>query len=421
MENENESKILENEEIEKTEDSEEKNDDFVQNVITQEEFSKIEEKFKKYSNVEEYFRYDFIGTFDDGKYIIDDEVKKELKIINKTIDVEDEKTITCHAKYHELSLNFVVEIEYLSVFSNAKLYLLEEGEEKKDEDSEEKVVKKMKTLISTETTSTDMEIVPHIKQLWHIYREDTQNEVKLSELDRIIIRLFKNRIYGKDLLDILAQLYCFQMIKFLDGLGEIGKEIVKEYNEFIRIMTIKTPTLINNHVRIKRLLDKFLSENELMKEIKLKYSSELSSIYKEFYEPIERLTTKKEKNAEAEKTPKAVENVEMKKEVKKPALKNTKGEKPYYPKPAKPGKFTYKNSANIKGGSATIVKPSEPKKTQTPKQAAPQPSKTPQASPAPKPTQPSTLKTKFDTLGDEVDSIFDKTNGKGGFVKSLDI
>ena len=97
-------------------------------------FAEVEEKFKKYSNVEEVFHNGLIGTFEAGKYIIDDEIKDGLKQLNKVLDQGGE-TLICHAKYKNFVFNFIVEFECPSAFSSAKLYLVER---KEDEDKNSK-------------------------------------------------------------------------------------------------------------------------------------------------------------------------------------------------------------------------------------------------------------------------------------------
>ena len=393
---------MENENVEKISAEEKKEE------LTQEEFAEIEKKFKKYSDVEDLFHNGLIGYFENGKYVIDDDVKDDLKKINKTLDNKDEKNIWCHAKHHDFIFNFVVEMEKLSAFSTAKLYLLEE----KEEDDE---IKKFKTLISTEVTSSDVDIEARAMKVWHIFLEDTPNELELSALDSIIIRLSKDRIYGKDLVEVLAQLYNIQMLKFLDGLGESGKEIIKEYNEFVRLMAIKKPSIMNSNVNLKNLLDKILAENELVAKIKVEHAKEIANIYKEFYEPLEKISVKKEKSMETEKAPRAVENVEMKKEEKKPAkpVGKSKGEKPYYPKPAKPGKVTSFPKLKASGGAGVSkIKPTElktptPPKMETPKQATP-----PGAKPVEKSTieNPQKTKVSVNELGDLFDDSLQTEN-----------
>ena len=104
---------MENENVEKISAEEQKEE------LTQEEFAEIEKKFKRYSDVEDLFHNGLIGYFENGKYVIDDDVKDDLKKINKTLDDKDEKNIWCQAKHHDFIFNFVVEMEKLSTFSTA--------------------------------------------------------------------------------------------------------------------------------------------------------------------------------------------------------------------------------------------------------------------------------------------------------------
>lgn len=334
-------------------------------------FAEIEEKFKRYSHVEDVLHNGLIGSFVDGKYEIPDELKDDLKKLNKVLASSDGKTLVCHAKYRDFQFNFEVDIERLEIFSTAKLYLLEEKEE-------EEGAKKFKTLISSEVAPKDINIEKRAMEVWHISLEEEENETKLSELDSIIIRLSKDRTFGKDLIEILSQLYIFQMLKFLEGVGEAGKEVVKEYNEFVRLIIIKKPSIVNNHVKLKEVLDKMLSENELMVEIKKSHESEIGEIFREFYEPLEKISAKKEKSAEVERAPKTMEGAEiMDKEVKKKSAGRSKGEKPYYPNPAKPGKVDTLSKVNVSGGAGvakikpTAVKTPTPPKVETSKQATP--------------------------------------------------
>ena len=334
-------------------------------------FAEIEEKFKRYSHVEDVLHNGLIGSFVDGKYEIPDELKDDLKKLNKVLASSDGKTLVCHAKYRDFQFNFEVDIERLEIFSTAKLYLLEEKEE-------EEGAKKFKTLISSEVAPKDINIEKRAMEVWHISLEEEENETKLSELDSIIIRLSKDRTFGKDLIEILSQLYIFQMLKFLEGVGEAGKEVVKEYNEFVRLIIIKKPSIVNNHVKLKEVLDKMLSENELMVEIKKSHESEIGEIYREFYEPLEKISAKKEKSAEVESAPKTMEGAEiMDKEVKKKSAGRSKGEKPYYPNPAKPGKVDTLSKVNVSGGAGvakikpTAVKTPTPPKVETSKPQEP--------------------------------------------------
>ena len=334
-------------------------------------FAEIEEKFKRYSHVEDVLHNGLIGSFVDGKYEIPDELKDDLKKLNKVLASSDGKTLVCYAKYRDFRFNFEVSLERFEIFSTAKLYLLEEKEE-------EEGARKFRPLISSEVAPKDINIEKRAMEVWHISLEEEENETKLSELDSIIIRLSKDRTFGKDLIEILSQLYIFQMLKFLEGVGEAGKEVVKEYNEFVRLIIIKKPSIVNNHVKLKEVLDKMLSENELMVEIKKSHESEIGEIYREFYEPLEKISAKKEKSAEVERAPKTMEGTEiMDKEVKKKSEGRSKGEKPYYPNPAKPGKVDTLSKVNVSGGAGvakikpTAVKTPTPPKVETSKPQEP--------------------------------------------------
>lgn len=334
---------MENEKVEKTSE----------NVVN---LAEAEEKFKKFSQVEDVFHNGLIGIFDAGKYIIDSDVKEELKKLNKVLDSKDSKMLACHAKYHDFLFNFVVEFERQSIYSSAKLYLIEEKEEETE-------VKKFKTLISSEVVSEDVDIEKRAMEVWHIYSEETPNELKLSELDSIIIRLSKDRIFGRDLVEVLSQLYIFQMKKMLESLGETGKAVIKEYNEFIRLVSIKKPSIVNNFSKQKVLFEKVLEDSGIMEMLKKDHAEELVNIYKEFYEPLEKISVKKEKSAEVTKEPKITDSVEVGGKTAKPASKGGKGgkgEKITYFKPAKPGKVSPFGKYKANGGAGVAkIKPTE--------------------------------------------------------------
>lgn len=344
---------MENENIEKTLAEENKKE------FTQEDFAEVEEKFKKYSQVEDIFHKGLIGVFEDGKYIIDVDVKEELKILNKVIDSKDNKKLVCHAKYHDFLFNFVIEFEKQAIYSTAKLYLIEERED----DIE---VKKFKTLISSEVVPENVDIEKRVMEAWHIHTEETPNEAKLSELDSIIIKLSKDKIFGRDLIEVLSQIYFFQMRKLLESLGENGKAVIKEYNELIRLVSIKKPSIVNNFSKQKALFEKVLVDSGIMEILKKEHAEELANIYKEFYEPLEKISIKKEKSVEVTKEPKVTDSVEIGGKPAKPATKggkSEKGEKVTYFNPAKPGKVSPfdKYKAN-EGAGVAKIKPTEIKK-----------------------------------------------------------
>lgn len=349
---------MENEKVEKTSE----------NVVN---LAEAEEKFKKYSQVEDIFHNGLIGVFEDGKYTIDDDIKEELKKLNKVLDSKDSKMLACHAKYHDFLFNFVVEFERQSIYSSAKLYLIEEKEEETE-------VKKFKTLVSSEVVSEGVDIEKQAMKVWHISTEDTPNELKLSELDSIIIRLSKDRIFGRDLVEILSQLYIFQMQKLLEAVGDAGKAVVKEYNELLRLVLIKRPAIMTNFTIQKGLLEKVLADSGILEILKKEHSEELAGIYKEFYEPLEKISIKKEKSAEAEKTPRIMDSTEIGAPAKKPkaTVKAGKGEKITYFQPAKPGKVSpFGNYKENGGGGVVKIKPTEAKLPPAPKFEAKQEAK----------------------------------------------
>ncbi len=321
-------------------------------------FAEVEEKFKKYSNVEEVFHNGLIGTFEAGKYVIDDEIKDGLKQLNKVLDQSGD-ALLCHAKYKNFLFNFVVEFERPSAFSSAKLYLVER---KEDED------KKFKTLISTEVLPAGQNIEKRAMEVWHISEEEAPNERQISALDETIIRLSKDRLFGKDLVEILSQLYIFKMIKLLGSLGEAGDAVVKEFNEFIRLVTIKKPSIVNNFSKQKELFEKILTDSKILEVLKANEPEKLAEIYREFYEPLEKISIKKERVQEPEKAPKMVDSVEVgAKKVSKPAPK-VKGEKVSYFKPEKPRKVTV-SKVKLGGAGVVNIKPFElkPPKIEVPK------------------------------------------------------
>ena len=119
---------------------------------------------------------------------------------------------------------------------------------------------------------------------------------------------------------------------------------------------------MTNFTMQKGLLEKLLADSGILEILKKEHSEELAGVYKEFYEPLEKISIKKEKSAEAEKTPRIMDSTEIGTPTKKPkaTAKAGKGEKITYFQPAKPGKVSpFGNYKENGGGGVVKIKPTE--------------------------------------------------------------
>ena len=111
------------------------------------------------------------------------------------------------------------------------------------------------------------------------------------------------------------------------------------------------------------LFEKVLEDSGIMEMLKKDHAEELVNIYKEFYEPLEKISVKKEKSAEVTKEPKITDSVEVGGKTAKPVSKGGKGgkgEKITYFKPAKPGKVSPFGKYKANGGAGVAkIKPTE--------------------------------------------------------------
>ncbi len=340
-----------------------------------EEIETILKNFKIYSDMEIMLRSGLLGHFEGEKYKIKLEVAKDLLKMPKIIDKQNLGEIICHGVYEGHTFNFAISYDNLTTYSVAHIYLLEELD-KVDE------IVPYKTLIGELIRPGGEDILDIVKKEWHLRRkndEEESGEVILGDLDSVLLGLKTDYVFNSELLEVLSQIYIIRMTTLLSKSGEKGEQILEEFRTRLREIAITRPAVLQKYALMKHILDKTLAKYNGFEIIKQENSKELVETLNSFYEPLKKINVR---YFEGEEIPypsvlraKDSENTKVEEKTEKKKEK-TKGEKPFYLKPAKAGKLTpykYTKPPEVKEAGKQAQKPKQEKKNQLPPKEKPAP------------------------------------------------
>ena len=264
-------------------------------------------------------RDNLLGQFSaDGNYKISDE--KILNALVKLPKLFGEKTdniIYASTKFSKINivLNFKVELDIQPSFCKAKLFLIE-IEHGVEED------KKHLTQLGEIEDVYSPDFADKVCLQWNILKEVT--ELEKNDVEDYLHNQNEERLFAKELTEVLSQLYLVRILKLLEGSGEIGQKIGAEYRALVEKFIKRDPALAQDNTFLKRVLDYVIIKNKALPEL-LK-NPEIATVFAGYSTPLAKIRDKTFAPPVVELSNE--DKKEEKKEVKsasKPAAKKSKG------------------------------------------------------------------------------------------------
>ena len=264
-------------------------------------------------------RDNLLGQFSaDGSYKISDE--KILNVLAKLPKLFGEKTdnsIYASTKFSKVNvvLNFKVELDIQPSFCKAKLFLIE-IEHGIEED------KKHLTQLGEIEDIYSPDFADKACLQWNILKEVTVFEK--NEVEDYLYNQNEERLFAKELTEVLSQLYLVRLLKLLEGSGEIGQKVSAEYRALVEKFIQKDPSLAQDNTFLKRVLDYVIVKNKVLPEL-LK-NPEIATVFAGYSTPLANIRDKTfaPPVVEISKETKREEKKEVK-SISKPAKKKSKG------------------------------------------------------------------------------------------------
>ena len=257
------------------------------------DFAEVEEEFNNFALMETKLRNGLLGKFVDGEYKIAPEIAGTLQKIKKTICESWNNGFTCSAKVGENTIRFQVEYDKYETYCNVKLYLIEEYDDINE-------IKELKTVIGHSVQPGNISFLENIERDWNIDQNDGENNSDgdgklISDIDAIFLGLKTDYLFNKDLIEVLSQIYVLRMTALLGKSGALGNEVLDEYRALVNKYAVERPAILHSNAMLKVILDRVIREKNALPEIKKQHEKELTKIYKDFYEPLERINPKEKK------------------------------------------------------------------------------------------------------------------------------
>ena len=342
------------------------------------DFAEVEKEFNSFNLMEAKLRNGLLGKIVGGEYKIAPDIAEKLTKLKKIICESWNTGFTCSAKVGENTLRFQVEYDKYETYCNVKLYLIEEYDDINE-------IKELKTVIGHSVQPGNISFLENVEQEWNIVQNSDDNSSDddgktISDVDAVLLGIKNDYLFNKDLLEVLSQIYVLRMTALLGKSGKLGSEVLDEYRALVNKYAIERPAILHSNTMLKMILDRVIKEKNVLPEIKKQNEKELTKIYRDFYEPLERINPKEKMMPNVTLTetigsPKQRDKVkediggkapeEKKKTVDEPAPKKSKSKGAPGPKAPKVKDYKYtpwKPDFSFKGGAKVEPKIKKPEK-----------------------------------------------------------
>lgn len=216
----------------------------------------------------------------DGSYKISDEkFLKELKSIPKKFDEKIDNVVYANAILGPYILKFKIEFQIKEDFCSSVLSFIE------IEQGIEEDVKHI-TVLDKHLGVYSPTYAEEVYELWKVYFDEEIYE-KNDFLHDYLKKREEEFLFSMELTEVLAQIYLVRMLKFLDGFGEEGEKIKQEYKLLVEKLSKNDPSFMQNHTKLKKILDKIIIEHKALDAIAK--TAEGAEILNEFASPLRRV------------------------------------------------------------------------------------------------------------------------------------
>lgn len=204
-------------------------------------------------------RGNLLGVFVDGEYSIGEQMRQQLLLLPKKFENLEDSTAWASAKLGSFVINFKVVFDISNTFCGAKLFVIET-----ESDVDENV--KHITLLDEVLQVYDYYFRDEMFKKWNIFRDEQQLE-KIGVVQQYLEMQADDLRFGRELDELLSQLYLVRMLQFLNTLGEKGEKVRKEFAETVAARLQTQPAFSQEFAMQKMLLDNLLIEHDIFDEV----------------------------------------------------------------------------------------------------------------------------------------------------------
>ena len=225
------------------------------------EAEKILKDYVAVANILRKQRNNLLGNFDsNGDYSITDEaILSQLLLLPKKFDRKEDGVVYVYTKFESFVVNFKIVFDMSPSFCKAYLYLIE-IEYGVEEDT------KHTTLIESKEDVYSPKFKEEIYTDWKVFLEEEVYE-KSDYIETLLSHQNETYLFNEELIEILSQLYLIRMLKALENCGELGTKIKEEYKQLLEKLLALDPSLSQNYIKLKMILDQVIQKHNAMPTI----------------------------------------------------------------------------------------------------------------------------------------------------------
>lgn len=243
-----------------------------------------------------------LGKFtDDGKYYLQNEIKKDLVQMEKEISLMEEGVFYASNSYLKKTFNFKIVVEKIEENrARAILYLLEDYLDGRQRGQFTTFVASFEEIVNG-----DFNI--KVKSAFNLL--DTCGDLHENDIPQVAILLQgqrENGIFLDELIELGSQIYVLRMLELLESAGEKGKEILKEFKEEQRKIEeeegkeenqpqkkskkdiVVDMTVKKKYTQLRNVLDKAIEKHGGLEKLPIK-KEEIKKNLKTFVEPVKKV------------------------------------------------------------------------------------------------------------------------------------
>lgn len=303
-------------------------------------------------------KYKLVGKFDrEGKYIIDDDIKRDLVKMEKEIEENGEEYYKAIALYMKKHFYFHIKIAIQDDgMAKASLFLSEYVE---DFLENEYIVSHIADFV--DIFDDDYRI--KLRKAFHLVDVEVKvDDTAVPNLAVVMQDAFDFELIVGGLYDMASQIYIMRMLKLLEENGELGKKVLARYRELLVDKDIEINEKFR-YTRYKALLDRAIDEFGGLEKLGIE-KGKLKEIVKDINNVIHAIDKASSKAGGIEGINTQNKGEKAEKKTKSPTNKPSKGSSTGNSSPSTPKKKDEKkkdDNKKVKGG--VTLSPDEEQKT----------------------------------------------------------
>ena len=195
-----------------------------------------------------------VGIFnDEGEYVINEKIKKDLVKIEKEIADPNPYFYILYTTYMKKTFEFSLEVEELdNNMASATLYLIE----RLDGHSQ---IERLKSFIASVILPFDPAFAEKVRRIFNMVDSiNSIDEGKIPTLSVLMQKYLDDVLILEDIDSLGSQIYIIRMLKLLETSGPVGVKIVNDYKKVASKIDVSKK---GAYSKLRHLLDKVIFEN----------------------------------------------------------------------------------------------------------------------------------------------------------------